>query len=99
MDDADDFKIEHGIPLASDRAASRHRSWPKPQLRDTFARMRVGDSFTVFPHHYGGAPLIVVQNIVSSAASAYSKDFPLSTRPRFSTRQQGGRFVRCWRTS
>ena len=44
-----------------------------------------------------GAPLIVVQNLASGAASQYCKGFVPGAR-RFTTRQIGGRFVRVWRT-
>lgn len=96
-DPNDPFPIERGVPVASDRSASRNATWPKPEF--PFSRMVVGESFVVRPEHCGDAPLIVTQNIVSSAASAYCQEFAPEARPKFTTRQQGGRFVRCWRIS
>lgn len=89
------FPIEQGIPVGRDGSDVQRGKWEKPDF--PFARMEVGDSFVVRPEHCGGAPLIVVQNLASGAASAYcKKNFAPGAR-KFTTRQIGGEFVRVWR--
>lgn len=89
------FPIESGIPVGTDNQPRARRNWEKPDL--PFDKMAVGDSFIVRPSHCGGAPLIVVQNLCSGAASVYCKQFPKGAR-KFTTRQVGREFVRVWRT-
>lgn len=91
---APEFKIERNIPLESDRAGKRNQKWPRPDF--PFDLMETGDSFVVRPDQCGGAPLIVVQNIVSGAAATYRRNAPGDRR--FATRQCKGEFIRCWRT-
>lgn len=87
------FPIERGIPVARDKSPEQRPKWKKPDF--PFAKMGLGDSFIVRPSDCGGAPLIVVQNLCSGAASSYCKDFPPGAR-KFTTRQCGD-FVRVWR--
>tara|TARA_R110002126_G_scaffold285523_1_gene435921 strand:- start:110 stop:373 length:264 start_codon:yes stop_codon:yes gene_type:complete len=83
------FTISKNIPLTSDK--QWQSNWSKPEF--PFSEMNVGDSFTVRPEDCNGAPLIVVQNIASSAASTFVK----GSNWKFATRQIGGKFVRVWR--
>lgn len=93
------FPIEHGVPIAADRSDVQRTKWDASKF--PFARLEVGDSFTVRPPE--GEELIFTQNTVSGAASVYArraaKEAPDAPRKAFTTRQQGGRFVRCWRTA
>lgn len=91
----EEFPIERGVPISRDESPRQRAKWHRPEF--PFDRMEVGDSFTVRPEHCGGAPLIVVQNLASGAASTYCKGFVPGAR-KFTTRQIGGRFVRVWRT-
>lgn len=87
------FVIERGIPVSSDRQESQRPKWEAPKF--PFAALRIGESFTVSPPD--GFSLLETQNTVSGAACSYrKKQEPGSCN--FTTRQIGGRFVRCWRT-
>lgn len=87
-------RIERGIPIPTSRETAVRASWEKPEF--DFEHMSVGDSFAVWPHECGGAPLIIVQNLVSGAAATFRKKDPHGRT--FTTRQIQGQFVRCWRT-
>lgn len=91
--DAKSFELESGIPVTSSKRATRHEGYKKPKF--PFSKMKTGDSFVVRPSDCEDAPLIVVQNIVSSAAYQFSQGFYW----KFTTRQVGGKFVRVWRVS
>lgn len=91
------FELESGIPVSSDRSSSRNGSIVKPDLDPMFEAMRVGDSFSIYPRDCGDATLIQTQNIVTTAMCRFAKQYAADCRPKFTTRQQGGRFVRCWR--
>ena len=93
-----EFRISHGIPVEVDRSAKRNHSWKRPDF--PFKRMEKDDSFDCTPAQCGGAPLIVVQNIVSGAAATFAKNQVKAggAKPVFTTRQMNG-FVRCWRTA
>jgi hypothetical protein len=93
----DPWPIETGISVGRDESPRRHKQWPKPDFQKQLARLEVGESFVVRPEQCGGAPLIVVQNLASSAVHTYYKGFVPGAR-KFVTRQIGGRFVRVWRT-
>lgn len=92
----DPFPITYGIPVGRDSSDTQRPKWERPDLKAAFDKMRVGGSIDIYPHHCGGAPLIVVQNIVTGAVLTYCKDFTPGAR-KYTTRQIGGRFVRCWR--
>lgn len=92
----DPWPIETGIPVSRDESPRQRVKWARPDFQTQLARLAVGQSFTVRPDQCGGAPLIVVQNLASGAASTYCKGFAPGAR-RFTTRQIGGRFVRVWR--
>jgi hypothetical protein len=93
-----EFKIAHGLPIERDRSIKRNAAWRRPDF--PFKRMEKGDSFDCTPAQCGGAPLIVVQNIVSGAAASFAKNQMKAggAKPSFTTRQMPG-FVRCWRTA
>lgn len=91
-----DFPLSRGIPVGGDRSGTRNRQWVRPNF--PFAKMEIGDSFDCYPHQCSGAPLIVVQNIVSGAAATHRKNCT-GEKPVFTTRQIRGEFVRCWRVS
>lgn len=94
-----DFPLSRGLPVQGDRSSTRNRQWKRPDF--PFAKMEVGDSFDCYPHQCGGAPLIVVQNIVSGAAATFRKNS--EDKRTFTTRQvrnqSYGEFVRCWRVA
>lgn len=94
-----DFPIERGVPITADRSENQRTKWDPTKF--PFANMAVGDSFVARPP--AGEELIFTQNAVSGAASSfarrYSKENPDAGWRTFTTRQQGGRFVRCWRTA
>lgn len=91
------FPISSGIPIAADRSESQRHKWDTAQF--PFMRMEVGDSFDARPPE--GEELIYTQNTVSGAASSWARkrheQRPGEPIRKFTTRQQGGRFVRCWR--
>lgn len=93
------FLIEPGIPVTSDRAGRRNAKYTKPDILPVLRKMQPGDSFVVRPSDCGGAPLIVTQNIVTGIISQFKSEFAPEVRPSFTTRQQGGRWVRVWRTT
>lgn len=94
-----DFPIERGVPITADRSDNVRTKWDPTKF--PFAAMAIGDSFVARPP--AGEELIFTQNAVSGAASSfarrYAKEAPDAARRTFTTRQQGGRFVRCWRTA
>jgi hypothetical protein len=101
-EDADaDFPIERGVPITADRSSGQRTKWDIVRLKLRLARLEVGDCITVRPPE--GEELIYTQNAVSGAACSFSrafaKDNPGQPPRSFTTRQQGGRFVRCWRTA
>jgi hypothetical protein len=87
------FPIERGIPIPQGREYAVRATWERPDF--DFAGMEVGDSFCVWPHQCGDAPLIVVQNMVSGAAATFCKKH--LPKRKFTTRQIQGQYVRCWR--
>lgn len=93
----DAFPIERGIEITNDRQEVQRTKWDVTLF--PFASMDVGESFKVAPPP--GEPLIYTQNAVSGAASTFSKrraaEYPAIQPPKFTTRQQKGGFVRCWR--
>ena len=91
------FTIEKGIPVASNRGPKRHRRLKKPDF--PFGQMEVGDSFAVSRADVENAELIVVQNMVSGAASTWCSNYKGPGKPKFTTRQMRGDTVRCWRTA
>lgn len=93
------FLIEAGVPVTSDRASSRHAELVRVDLEPTFTAMRPGDSFAFRPDDCNAPTLLVAQNYLTSAVAKYCRGFTPEARPKFTTRQQGGRFVRCWRLS
>lgn len=92
-----EFEIKRGIPVTNDRATPQYRAYKRPDFAKTFSRMQVGDCFDCTPAQCGHAPLIVTQNMVSGAAATFAKNYPGPGRPKFTTRQVRGEFVRCWR--
>lgn len=99
FDFAGTFPIQKHIPVTGDRSEGRKCEVDREMLDRTFASMECGDSFTVHPQE--GEHVIYVQNAVSGAASSWAKKrherYPGTPKPIFTTRQQKGGFVRCWR--
>lgn len=89
------FPIEQGIPVGRDSSVAQRKKWDKPNF--PFSKMEVGDSFIVRPEDCGGPPLIVLQNLVSGAASSYCKKNFMPGVRKYTTRQIGGVYVRVWR--
>lgn len=93
------FPIETGVPVSTDRSSNERVKWDTDKF--PFARMSVGDSFVV--HAPESEPLIYTQNAVSGAASSWAKKrhdaYPGVPKPVFTTRQQAGHRIRCWRTA
>lgn len=90
---AEPFAIQRGIPIPTSREHRVKSTWERPEFK--FSDMEIGDSFEAWPHECGGAPLIVVQNMVSGAAATFCKTYAHGRK--FTTRQLRGQFVRCWR--
>ena len=90
------FRIEKGVPIASDKSRERRGKVDKPDF--PFRHMQVNDSFcaSLDDVHYQ-LSLIELQNMVSGAASQFSKNSNLAPAPKFTTRQMKGDTVRCWR--
>lgn len=86
------FEIEEGIPIARDKSLTKKRNI-RPEF--PFAKMKVGDSFSVRPEDCGSKTLIQCQNMVTSAACGYRKVFDENFG--YTSRQMNG-YVRIWRT-
>lgn len=93
------FPLEKGVPVTGDASGERKCSVDREMLDRTFAKMEIGDCFSVHPQE--GEHVIYVQNAVSGAASSWAKKraelYSGVPKPVFTTRQQKGGFVRCWR--
>lgn len=95
------FPIEDGIPIPEDRSIMQRIKWDAHLY--PFDRMTVGQSFVARrPAGAEGIDIIRVQNSVTGAASSYCQKWreknPDAPEKKFTTRQIGGRFVRCWRS-
>jgi len=94
----DGIRLEVGFPIASDRSDVARKKWDTSKF--PFGKLEVGGSFSVKVPR--GEEPIYTQNAVSGAASTYSRRFaranPNMPVRIFTTRQQSGGVVRCWRT-
>lgn len=99
FDALDPFPIERGVAISSDRSARQRTKWDTSKF--PFARMEPGDSFVVEAPI--DEPLIYTQNAVSGAASSFTDKhhqlYPGVPKRVYTTRQQAGHKVRCWRVS
>lgn len=84
------YVLSSDIPVSTDQQPRQRSSWEKPEF--PFAEMRVGESFRQDP--LPGQHIIQCQNMVSGAASLFSRNNP---HMKFTTRQHRGGWVRCWR--
>ena len=95
--DVEWFPIEQDVPISADRTNSQRHKWNTKMF--PFNKMQIGDSFVARPP--AGEELIYTQNAVSGAGCVYARKRAIShpDEPRrvFTTRQQFGVQVRCWR--
>lgn len=94
------IRLERGFTITSDRSDKVRKKWKAADFDVAFRKLEIGGSFSVKVP--AGEEPIYTQNAVSGAASTYSRKFaqanPNLPRRIFTTRQQPGGIVRCWRT-